>query len=400
MVDWRPALPLLCISAYLILEELIAAPSCTVSPSGSHVATNPNGVKVMIVSDLLLKGPDAGYFDTVFRYTFISRFFRRSYEKLEPDMLVVLGDIAAKGAELGESGWSAVLRQFYRLIGPFGEIPLVAGLGERDVGECCELDEELVGQIASKLPGLDRTGCAAFEFENVSFVVMNAVALLCRENALRFGVEKLIESESFDLRTQVTASHGEVRGSDELIQHDSRFASLESDLPAGSGPIILLHFPLHHALVENHRRNDIRCNRQSCEYDSSAHSGHSAIIEVVPYDLRQTLPVNETEYILQSLRPRLVISGHAHHYHEYNLSDGTREVIVPSMAWASSGKPGFVLVNLGEKNNIGVSHCSLAQEVHVLMAYLSIFALFLAVMLLLRGFNCNQFGLLILYFNH
>ena len=40
------------------------------------------------------------------------------------------------------------------------------------------------------------------EIGNVSFVSLNAVALLCGNNYLRVGVEKVVEMESSDLREE------------------------------------------------------------------------------------------------------------------------------------------------------------------------------------------------------
>ncbi|KAI0495482.1 hypothetical protein KFK09_021783 [Dendrobium nobile] len=382
MADWRLVLPLLLMAAFLIFEDLITVPSCVISDGCG--AVGPAKLKAMIVADLLLKGPDAGYADTLFRNIFISRFFRKSYEKLEPDMLVILGDIAAKRLELGNGDWLVVLQQLKRVIGPFDGVPLVVGLGERDVGECSELDEESVAKIANHLPGLDRTGSASFRFENVSFFLINDVALLCNENALRFGVEKLIETESFDLREQSKNSLLEAAVSDEINILSDGFPTLKSYPPSGSGPVLLLHFPLSRAAEKNiERNNTLNENLQKFEHNGTVHVD-SDTVEAVSPQLMQTLPLNETEYILQSLRPRMVFSAHRQHFDIYNHSDGTLEVTVPAMTWALGGRPGFVFASFGETNT-RVSHCSLAREMHVVMGYLSILVLLLIATVISRG---------------
>lgn len=298
-------------------------------------------------------------------------------------MLVILGDIAAKRSELGKSDWSAVLQQLFRVIGPFDGVPLVVGLGERDVGECSELDQEFVAKIANGLPGLDRSGSASFRFENVSFLLINDVALLCNENALRFGVEKLIESESFDLRAQLKDSLLEAAVFDERYMHSDGFPTLKSYPPSGSGPVLLLHFPLSHEIENNFERNLRGQNLQRCGRKGTDGADRCDPVEVVPSQLMQTLPLNETGYILQSLRPRIVFSAHRQHFSIYIHSDGTREVTVPAMTWALS-RPGFVFAAFGETNT-RVSHCSLAREMHVVMGYLSILLLLLAATVISRG---------------
>lgn len=226
-------MPLAFIAIFFTFEDFIASPSCVISDVGdSPDAVGTANLKAMIVSDLLLKGSNSSYVDTIFRNIFISRFFRKSFEKLEPDMLVVLGDITAKTTKLGNGDWPAALQQFYRVIGPLGGVQLVVGLGERDVGECHELDREFVGKIASDLPGLDRTGSASFEFENISFFMINSIPLLCNENPLRFAVEKLIERESFDLRAQMKDSPLEASVSDEMGKYSDGFLKLKTHPPS------------------------------------------------------------------------------------------------------------------------------------------------------------------------
>ncbi|KAK9270156.1 hypothetical protein L1049_025732 [Liquidambar formosana] len=115
---------------------------------------------------------------------------QKSYENLKPDMLLVLGDVSAKGHELTKSKWSSVLHQFQRMLGPFLGLPFHVILGDRDAGECSGLNAKSVNWIASSFPGLDSAGCGAFEISNISFVSLNAVALLFGNNDLHFSVEK------------------------------------------------------------------------------------------------------------------------------------------------------------------------------------------------------------------
>jgi ethanolamine phosphate phosphodiesterase len=61
-----------------------------------------------------------------------------------------------------------------------------------------------------------------------------------------------------------------------------------------------------------------------------------------------------------------VFSAHAHRFSDIIHADGTREIIVPAMTWATNEKPGFVFVTFGQNSAISVSHCILAQEWHVL----------------------------------
>lgn len=145
-------------------------------------------------------------------------------------MLVVLGDVTARGSEMSKSKWFAVVRELHGVLGPSSmAIPLHVVLGERDLGRCGELGAESVDWIAARFPGLDAAACAAFEIGNVSFVSVNSVALLCPDNDLRFGVERAIESESAEVRLDgPNTGPAGWRGNAALPR---------------SGPVVLLHFP-------------------------------------------------------------------------------------------------------------------------------------------------------------
>ncbi|KAH1204422.1 Metallophosphoesterase 1 [Glycine max] len=234
-------------------------------------------LNVIMVTDLLLS--QSGFANHYFREYYMSKFFRKSFEVLSPDLLLVLGDVSAGGSELTRSKWVSVLRRFYKVLGPF--------VGDRDVGECGDIEGNRVGWIANKLPGLDSAGFAALEIGNVSFVRPNAVALLCGNGGcLRFEVEKVIERESVGTR---------MNGSDE-------------DVLYGLGPVVLLHLPLdqtrdeHYAGVGHFKRSS---NSFMDELNVVPESRE--VIGGGLYKLHHTLPLNASEYILQALKPRIIL---------------------------------------------------------------------------------------------
>ena len=111
-------------------------------------------------------------------------------------MIVVLGDISAKGSELTERKWISVIEQFEGISGHHSSLPLLISLGDKDVGTCANLERKIVHRRAKHLPGLDSCGYGAFEVSNVSFVSLNAVALLCGNHDLWCSAEKFMERES------------------------------------------------------------------------------------------------------------------------------------------------------------------------------------------------------------
>ncbi|XP_022768310.1 metallophosphoesterase 1-like isoform X2 [Durio zibethinus] len=385
-VAWRSLLPVIIISTFIVYEEWVSFPSCKLLPNTTfnldeHVGNDddsPEDLKVMLVANLLLRGTEAGFFDLYFRYYYMSKFFKKSFQSLNPDMLLVLGDVSAKGSELSRSTWLSVLHQFNHILGPFLDLPLHVILGDRDVGECSGLDANSVNWITSNFPGLDSSGCGAFEISNISFVSLNAVALLCGNNKLLFDVEKVIERESVDLQM-------EIKGTDEAKNESAMFRELsygfswrENAMTSGSGPVLLLHFPLYQS--GNSYKREVSTFKSTI--DPSGHDPASAesrgFLGTGPYGLSQTVPPNATEYIFHALKPRIIFSAHTHEFSDHTHLDGTREVTVPAMSWTVRDDPGFIIATFrGNRSTVSVTYCSVARESHILTAYTSALILFL-----------------------
>ncbi|KAL4356153.1 hypothetical protein HN51_027528 [Arachis hypogaea] len=369
-------LSLVAIASLLVFEEWVSTPACNlVDPfEDPKFEDDPENLKVMLVADLLLLGSESGYLSVFFRDYYISKFFRKSFESLKPDLLLVLGDVSAKGSELTRSKWTSVLQQFYQILGPFVDLPFHAVLGDRDIGDCSDLDLNKVNWISSKLPGLDPSGCGAFEINNISFVTLNAVALLCGNNSLRFGIEKVIERESLEFLNET----GGINDSINTTDANYNFMWRVHSMPSGSGPVILLHFPLKQ--TGNQRQGGIDTLKRS---PISLIEGLNEVskprehIGAGLYKLRHTLPQNASEYILRALKPRIIFSAHSHSFSDHVHFDQTREITVPAMSWNARDDPGFVFATFQKTGRaISISYCSLARESHILLVYISIMVLF------------------------
>ncbi|KAM7514595.1 hypothetical protein LguiA_004178 [Lonicera macranthoides] len=376
----RRALPLLVIAFLLVYEDRVSIPSCKVVPEDGHVdePDHPDDLKVVIVANLLLLGSKAGYFNVFFRNYYLSKFFRKSFEILKPDMMLVLGDVSARGAKLTRNEWSSVLHQFHSLVGPFLTLPFHVTLGDRDIGQCSALNPRTVKLIASSFPGLDSAGCGAFEISNISFVSLNSVALLCGNNKLRFSVEKAVERESIDLRMDSENGTELVNESNGIRASSGDIGWRENAMSSGSGPVLLLHFPLHQTVNSNCWGDNIYKGTSKYSHEEAKTSGNWGLVGTGPYQLSHTLPPNATEYIFQALRPRMIFSAHTHKFCDHTHSDGTREITVPAMSWAARDDPAFMVATFRRNGRaVTLSHCTLARESHVLFASISVLLVFL-----------------------
>ncbi|KAJ7959041.1 metallophosphoesterase 1-like isoform X1 [Quillaja saponaria] len=381
-VKWKPVLPLITICSLIVFEEWVSTPTCKIIPSSNpseviELEEDPDDLKVMMVANLLLLGSEAGYYNYFFRDYYMSKFFRKSFESLKPDLLLVLGDVSAKGSELTKSKWVSVLHQFHEMLGPYVGLPFHVILGDRDIGECSDLNIKAINWKASSFPGLDPSGCGAFEFGNISFVSLNAVALLCSNNNLRFDVEKIIERESVELHMETLGTAESIVKSKIPRDTNYNFPWRESTISTGSGPVLLLHFPLHR--TENGNCNGVNAFESTSipsaeELDTLESRG---LAGAGPYNLLHTLPPNATEYIFQALKPRIVFSAHTHEFCDHVHLDGTREVTVPAMTWNARDDPGFIFVTFQRTGRtVSVSYCSIARESQILVAFLFVLVIF------------------------
>ncbi|PNT48757.1 hypothetical protein POPTR_002G093800v4 [Populus trichocarpa] len=377
LFPWKPLLSLLLFLSLFFYEHWISIPSCNIVPNTDlnqqehdvveEENDNDEVLKVMLVANLLLLGSDTSFFNLYFRDYYMSKVFKKSFYSLKPDMLLVIGDVSARGSTLTRGKWVSVLHQFHGMLGPFIELPFHVVLGDMDVGGCSGLDSNSVYWIARSFPGLDSSGCGAFDIDNVSFVSLNAVALLCGNNKLRFSVEKAVEMERIGSWMD---SEKEMGDCGEFTKTSDSFGRRKDLVSSGLGPVLLLHFPLHRA--ENggcKEGNIVRKAPMPLRQGLNALES-SRVYTGAPYELWHTIPPNATQYIFQALKPRIVFSAHTHEFCDHTHSDGTREITVPSMTWKARDDPGFVFATFRSGGNtVSVSYCSLARESHVLIAY-------------------------------
>ncbi|OEL26731.1 hypothetical protein BAE44_0012251, partial [Dichanthelium oligosanthes] len=354
MAAWpNPAVPLLLVAALLAFEDWLTTPSCSGGPPAAH---GSGDLRAMMVADLMLLGSDATYADRFFGDHVMYKFFANSIQTLKPDMIVVLGDISAKGSDLTERKWISVIEQFEEILGHHSSLPLLIALGDKDVGTCANLEGKFVHCRAKHLPGLDSCGCGAFETSNVSFVSLNAVALLCGNNDLRFGVERFMERESHHFQT-LNEAEGYPLGC-EKREGSTDISWRQNSMESGTGPVVLLHFPLHKFDAEV---TGVPASSESIVSDRP--SLFSSSKQRGLYDRLHTLPANSTQYILQALKPRIIFNAHTGSFSDFLHADGTREVTVPAMTWkgrGSASNPDAVLALL---SGVGLSRADIAAVV-------------------------------------
>lgn len=118
-----------------------------------------------------------------------------------------------------------------------------------------------------------------------------------------------------------------------------------------SQPIILQHFPTF-------RKSDEEClDTNSINLDKYREK----------YD---TISKESTNFIHQSLSPRVYFSGHSHHHCRLKNSVGSEEFTVASFNWRNLNNPSFLLA-IFTPEDYSVSKCELPQESTVFFFYIA-----------------------------
>lgn len=426
MASWRSFLPLLVIISLVIYEEMVSIPTCVTLPHHSDYSPTPTDVTAMLVADLLLLGSEAGYMNLIFRHSYMTKFFRKSLEKLNPDMLVVLGDISANGWKSTNEQWFSILHQFQDMLGPSIGIPLYIVVGDRDVGGCSQMNR-FVDCSANSLPGLGSTACGSFSVSNVNFVSLNAMAMACDRDDLRFSVERVIETESTEVQLRhqeeeeeeeetntleiqqerfkeeeaiglgACEENAEATSEEEAAVPKEQFSWRQNTAPAGSGPVVLLHLPLHRTDDRDCTSIDIpKCSpwhKPSHNCQKSSVSSDLGNFKHEHYDrVFNVLSSNASEYLLNALKPRIVFTAHTHRFCDLTHYDGTREITVPPLTWDGRDDPGFVVATFGRNDAMMIQRCFLARESHVLMGYVFVLIFLLVIALIIMWGDTSSFS--------
>lgn len=103
---------------------------------------------------------------------------QKAYRRLNPDALVVLGDVSDAGRKSNDAQWNAVVARFWDMVRPFAAVPIQIVVGNHDVGDHHDPGfSRRLPRFAASFPGLDDTCGSHFTWHGVDFVSLNAMAL-------------------------------------------------------------------------------------------------------------------------------------------------------------------------------------------------------------------------------
>lgn len=292
-----------------------------------------NMTKILIISDTHIMGGHKSYrIDKWRREWEMHQSFRISTEYFEPNLIINLGDMLDEGSIYDPKNFETSVADYHRTFksNHFSSKTIYVP-GNHDIGPhtLITMYPFFIGRFSHEFNSTEFI--ELIEINNdISLVVVNSM---------------LLHDECSFCRT-----------TDEILNQMSKKLRYERM----TKPILLTHVPLY-------RPDDTSCDKP---------------LDISQYEDRweghEVLSRRKSRLLLESLSPRLVLSGHSHKNckinHEFGTSSSSRsvceEITLTSYNHKFDEKPKFLLMS-ANSTHASTNHCYLISEYHILSVYLA-----------------------------
>lgn len=244
----------------------------------------------------------------------------------------MLGDIFDEGNWVNDRGYEEYVDRFHSIFEVPATTKLYAIHGNHDINFHYAMHPHLINRFnrAFNSTGVrlirEKKTTGSGEVRTVNFVSINSMAME------RDGCNLCNEAE-FNIKS-VEKKLNQLKKIDKY-----------------SKPIVLQHFPTFRTSDEDCLdKNSINSDKYRENWD--------------------TLSKESTEFINQSLQPRVFFSGHSHHHCRLKNSIGVDEFTVASFNWRNINNPSFLLA-IFTPRDFSVSKCELPKESTVIAIYVA-----------------------------
>ncbi|XP_014259319.1 metallophosphoesterase 1 isoform X2 [Cimex lectularius] len=269
-------------------------------------------LKALLLADTHLLGPRRGHWlDKLRREWQMYRTFQTAMTIHRPDVVFILGDIFDEGLWCSDAEFKTYVERFKSLFYVPTGTKLYVVVGNHDIGFHYGISPYLHKRFTD---AFNAPSVRMLTIEGNHFVLINSMAMegdrcfLCRPAEIQIG----------NIAKKLKCARG------------SGPCPKSVDIKQYSRPILLQHFPLY-------RESDEGCNE----------------IDEAPEDEKrqkfrerwECLSKESSYMLLETLNPRLVITGHTHHgCRRYHDGYDTHEFTIPSFSWRNKDNPSFMLV--------------------------------------------------------
>ncbi|EDO47325.1 predicted protein [Nematostella vectensis] len=301
-------------------------------------------LRVMMLADTHLLGPiDGHWFDKLRREWQMRRTFQTALTLFRPEAVFVLGDLFDEGMACSDEEFEDYFARFNRLFYHPDDIEFHVVFGNHDIGFHDRFKR------AFNIPPAQ-----LLRIKGNLFVFVNSIGLegdscsMCNET-----VSALYNIAS---RLHCDRNHQKRTVLDDGVLGKLRFDKiLECEIPRNSpAPILIQHYPLY-------RPNEADCIGPDAPPPDKRTETNRPRWEVVSQEA--------SSFLLSTLQPRLVVSGHTHHGCYLVHEGGIPELTIPSFSWRNRNNPSFILAVITPENYV-LGKCFMPEESTVIYIYI------------------------------
>ncbi|OXA63821.1 Metallophosphoesterase 1 [Folsomia candida] len=323
---------------------------CSWPQQPQNADRDANVLRAMVLADTHLLGPFRGHwFDKLRREWQMHRTFQTAIGIFNPEVVFFLGDLFDEGEWVKGPDFDKYVSRFESLFSVPEHIDIYVVPGNHDIGFHYQT---LPHKHTRFKTAFNSSSVRLLRLKEVNFVLINSMAMqmddcfLCEE-----GLTELKIVKEFQIYSR---------------------------------PILLQHFPMY-------RESDSMCTGPDSAPNEEKFDAFRPTFECLSAD--------STKVLQQIIGPRLILSGHTHHYCLYNHSIkgfGTvPEYSVPSFSWRNRNDPSFFLGHFS-RNEFFLSKCLMPKESTANLLYVSGSLLIICTLLrriLIYVFRCLWFVL-------
>ncbi|CAH8645882.1 unnamed protein product [Heterobilharzia americana] len=303
----------------------------------------------------------------------MKRAFQASLYMLQPNIVVILGDILDEGKWATKEDFTSQVVRFRDIFHHDKTKTIVkVVVGNHDIGFHYATDDFLNDRFHRDISGnVYLPSIYLWSFGGIHFVFANSIAFegdncdLCYNATVTLkSIKRYLDCLRISSRANPQICYEKELG----MGLSYKYPYISVDVNDSSSfiytrPILLQHFPLY-------RTSDSNCPTKP--------------IDAMPKHLRAVLnrpkvdclSKEATKQLLESLHPRLVLSGHTHYSckmtHRFgNLSDSVvTEWSVASFSWRNLGNPGFLMLSISP-TNYAINKCYLPTETRLIQIFVT-----------------------------
>lgn len=301
---------------------------------------SPGTLNALVLSDTHLLGTIRGHwFDKLRREWQMYRSFQTALTLFSPKLIFILGDIFDEGQFASSQDFDSYVNRFKSIFDVPSNCQLYVVTGNHDIGFHYRTHSYLYGRFDR---AMNTSTVDYLTFPNNIYVIrLNSMAMendgcsLCNEAMIQ--IEKL----------------------------SKKFHQLRQDVGMQVYPVLLTHFPM------------FRLNESICDDEDAVPPEEKFIVHRPGFDC---FSKKASDYLLDRLKPRLILNGHVHHScrvnhtvnSEGNSNFGKLHVIpewtVASFSWRNKADPSFLLLQLTNSSH-SIHKCFLPNENFLILTY-------------------------------